>query len=577
MPDDRDTPSQWDKDQAIEQARIDLQHIRDSIQRKLDAARNSKTRNLLTAIEIENFKGIGERVRLELKPITLLFGPNSAGKSTILQALHYAREIFERRNLNADKTMAGGQFVDLGGFLNVVHGHDPLREIKLAFELDLRKISLPTYYNPKGLRKVVDYEELEFAQNIESAKVSISVAMKSFREEITYLVTDYAVEINGEPLARLSTPTLRSGTVLTDINYRHPVFANLEIMGHLAAIADHEKQGYETNVGIVFSELAVEQAIDSLPRWKQCLSLATLADPEVVEAATREFAEAMVAFLDDFNPMMSQLIVGPGEILLKCLQNFRYLGPIREIPPRNYQPPSSPDPSRWASGLAAWDWLASASDKEVQRVSDWLSQEDRLNTGVELVRKQNKRLDMSDRLVVDLMTGRAFDEAEDTRLALHNVPTETQMMLFSQTKNLLLLPHDVGIGISQILPVIVAAMGEEQRLVMIEQPELHVHPRLQAELGDLLIETALCSPDGRHEYLIETHSEHLILRLLRRIRELTEGTSNRTPLTPDDVAVHYLEQYQSGTIVRLLRIDDEGEFIDRWPHGFFAERAKELF
>jgi uncharacterized protein YuzE len=56
---------------------------------------------MITAIEIENFKGIGERVRVPLKPITLLFGANSSGKSSIIQALHYAREIFERGNFNA--------------------------------------------------------------------------------------------------------------------------------------------------------------------------------------------------------------------------------------------------------------------------------------------------------------------------------------------------------------------------------------------------------------------------------------------------------------------------------------------
>ena len=59
---------------------------------------------MITAIEIENFKAIGERVRVELKPLTLLFGPNSAGKSTILQAIHYAHEIFERHNLDPHRT-----------------------------------------------------------------------------------------------------------------------------------------------------------------------------------------------------------------------------------------------------------------------------------------------------------------------------------------------------------------------------------------------------------------------------------------------------------------------------------------
>ena len=71
---------------------------------------------MITGIAIENFKGIRERVSLELRPITLLFGANSAGKSTFLHPLHDAREIFERHNLNADETISGGSDIDLGGF-----------------------------------------------------------------------------------------------------------------------------------------------------------------------------------------------------------------------------------------------------------------------------------------------------------------------------------------------------------------------------------------------------------------------------------------------------------------------------
>jgi AAA15 family ATPase/GTPase len=57
---------------------------------------------IIKALTIENFKGIREPVRVEFKPITLLYGPNSAGKSTIVQAIHYAREVLDRNNLDAD-------------------------------------------------------------------------------------------------------------------------------------------------------------------------------------------------------------------------------------------------------------------------------------------------------------------------------------------------------------------------------------------------------------------------------------------------------------------------------------------
>ena len=96
----------------------------------------------IKAITLENFKGIGESVRIELKPITLLFGANSAGKSTILQALLYAQEILERTNTDPDKTIQGGDAVDLGGFRNLVHNHDGNLQISLRFDLDLTDIDL---------------------------------------------------------------------------------------------------------------------------------------------------------------------------------------------------------------------------------------------------------------------------------------------------------------------------------------------------------------------------------------------------------------------------------------------------
>ena len=90
----------------------------------------------LIRIEIENFKGIGRRQAIELRPITLLFGPNSAGKSTILHALHYLREILERGNIDPDVTIAGGM-IDLGGFETLVHNHELDRAVTLKVTINL--------------------------------------------------------------------------------------------------------------------------------------------------------------------------------------------------------------------------------------------------------------------------------------------------------------------------------------------------------------------------------------------------------------------------------------------------------
>lgn len=125
---------------------------------------------------------------------------------------------------------------------------------------------------------------------------------------------------------------------------------------------------------------------------------------------------------------------------------------------------------------------------------------------------------------------------------------------------------DVGFGISQIVPVIAQSLAFQNETIAIEQPELHIHPRLQAEIADVFIQS---SQSLGNRFVIETHSEHLILRIRRRIRE---GT-----LDHRHVAVLYVMPTDSGPQLRELRLDAEGDFIDSWPDGFFEEDFRELF
>ena len=115
-----------------------------------------------------------------------------------------------------------------------------------------------------------------------------------------------------------------------------------------------------------------------------------------------------------------------------------------------------------------------------------------------------------------------------------------------------------------------------ERLIAIEQPELHLHPAQQAELGDVFIESAL--GERKNTFLLETHSEHLILRMLRRVRETTEGKlpAGFTPVRPEDVSVVFVEPTAKGSVVRQLPVTPDGDFGAPWPGGFFAERFQDL-
>lgn len=152
-----------------------------------------------------------------------------------------------------------------------------------------------------------------------------------------------------------------------------------------------------------------------------------------------------------------------------------------------------------------------------------------------------------------------------------------QLVLIDKRTGTPVSHRDVGIGVSQVLPVLVSAYASKNKLLAIEQPEIHLHPALQAELGDVFLQSAL--GDNGNTFLIETHSEHLLLRILRRIRETSDGElpAGFREVDPDDVAVLFIQPGPDNTEVIEIPVTPEGEFERAWPGGFFAERAEELF
>ncbi len=155
-----------------------------------------------------------------------------------------------------------------------------------------------------------------------------------------------------------------------------------------------------------------------------------------------------------------------------------------------------------------------------------------------------------------------------------------QLSLHSEKFDQEVYPNDVGVGISQLIPVLIAILKEPK--LFIEQPELHLHPALQLVIADLIISRINKFRSGERAYdfvITETHSEHIVLRLLRRIRECSEDKIKNKELriSSDEVSVYYVMATNKGTVFKKIRVSDDGDFIDRWPSGFFNERDEELF
>jgi hypothetical protein len=581
---------------------------------------------MITGIGIENFKGIRERVKLDFRPITLLFGANSAGKSTVLHALHYAREVFERHNLDADQTIAGGKYIDLGGFRRLVHRNDdnamtaPETPIRLRIDVDVTRNGLKSFYPDidgliaqtiadidryredfqatfEDIRWLQDYRFDPLFNEISTAAVELEIGW-SGTHECPYIVKN-TIYLDGDPFIQLeANPQLRGVAARFVFNLPDPMNpqAAIEVSASkhksLMRLSDQTRERQKlpfdnsTLLGVllgqcgeVFSfrpnQIDLYDLTDALPPLDAALEVipSMISPTGESEHDTRHAFHINLAM--ELGKALSQYIIGPCQLVRDHLKHFRYLGPLRETLPRNYSAPRFPDPARWASGLGAWDTLDSASDELVEEVGSWLGDEDKLDSRCTVERRQSVTFDFSHPIVRKMLSGRAFDDVEhDWSLDLSTTPSASRIVVVSNS-GIELHPHEVGIGISQVVPVIVTALDDGERMLAIEQPELHAHPRLQAAMGDLFIEAIATK---NHRFIIETHSEHLILRLLRRIRETEAGkASENRQLRTDELGIYYLKQEGGTTRESRIDVDVKGEFIQPWPDDFFEVDFFERF
>lgn len=426
---------------------------------------------MITKLRIQNFKSLKDTGSLPIRPLTFLVGPNSSGKSSVLQSLLMLKQTIESKDTTTRLRSSGYYTPNLGTYPEFVFEHKANNLLTISFSFR------PPLIPPKSIREPLELKDLDnisvkaiFGYNKKVAQIYLQNA--EF-ELLPYKMTFN--KLNGK--ARYKVSLIRNG---------------VEELG--------------------LSGLNVLKFYDVLV---PTLSL------------RRKIKESHWDLTNIFSFEIDYLFE----------RRVYYIGPLREWP-RRFYPASGETPGDVGlRGEKAIDVLRMIRGKK----------------GRELRAKVNYWL-------------KEFGFAEKTKVrqAMENY---YQMLVtpFPEQPKLEVNIADIGFGASQVLPIVVEGFyADPGSTLLIEQPEIHLHPKAQADLGDLFIDIA----KENKVLIVETHSEYLLSRIRRRI---AQGEIKR-----EDVATYFFTLEGGRTHIQEIQINELGQFeFEQWPEDFFAEGFKE--
>jgi len=521
----------------------------------------------MKAIRMQNLRSLADTGFIELKPITLLLGQNSSGKSTFLRMFPLLRQSVETRT--SGPILWFGRLVDFGDFQTAVGKYGDSEEITLGFKIQYERetgIMRLSEQLKLTLKLVKNNENITWVKTCEASLLEHTFEMEidgkgkltQFRvNTIDFINLNYNLPI--KPTTKI-IPSFSFGTY-DDLfskqlyDYLEKIFGDeelyLESPGSLIELLGFVTIGSTEDMLVAIKDVPhvgdteleardydrPKNIRNTLKRWDEITSTWTVDTPEFQFIRDSLIADRINTFLIDFD-----------KYITNYAQNTYYIAPTRATAERYYrtQDLAIDEVDFQGRNLAMFLW--SLGEEKRQQFSAWTEKVLGFSVSVQL-------------------------EGGHISLMLKEPNLETKFNI-----------ADMGFGFSQILPIVTQlwaiSHGHTQDLspnlihftryyplpitFAIEQPELHLHPTLQAKLADAFLAAIKEAKERKIDLrlIIETHSEVIISRLGHRVAH--------QEITPEEINVVLFDKKDahSPTEIRIAQYDEQG-YLTNWPFGFF--------
>lgn len=443
---------------------------------------------MIKKILLENFKAF-EKAEIEIKPITILVGPNNAGKTSLMQSISLIQQTLR----SGTEVLAFRGVQSLGDFDNVIHQDSLTKELRFRFEFEDE-----TYFD---FNVAKEKNGNNFVKNFSCNNGRFEYFLKNIKQKLNtpnnsefYEAESFELKF---PEGEGKNPMIKSLSNISPNFFRETFFMSFRDYREDDWIFS-EKNNSKTNFSSRF-----RRAIKSH-------------DPE---------NENMYLFI------LSRLSAFFYQNIRQKFENIRYIGPIRAAPDRYYDSGSFENvgfKGEHAVQLIAKDPILKKKTEDVLKKLE-------IANNLEILRNPNSK-----NFEFKLNTG-------NTKLGVNFA--------------------DVGCGTSQILPLIVQCLSlKDKSLIMIEQPELHLHPKVQADFGNFLVESA----NNNLKFIIETHSEYLIERIRTCIM--------KNPDLAKTVIIYYVGQNKekNHSEIITIKINSEGQYSELPEEYLVNFKLKEI-